>query len=132
MTITVLLYGTCCTSKKFPLYSSRFMQFVEKCQSLFIFIAFFLAIQEATFMQNTFLCSCFLFLVYNSLGYKNTVKIWYEIKLQEARLEAQQDAQYLLQGDVCFQSMNFYTFFCFGCKLLCHPITFHGFLSPFS
>ena len=42
-----------------------------------------------------------LFPVYTSLGYKNAVKAWYEIKLQEARLDAQQDAQYLLQGDVC-------------------------------
>ena len=56
-------------------------------------------------MQNTFLCSCFLFPVYTSLGYKNAVKAWYEIKLQEARLEAQQDAQYLLQGDVGIQGM---------------------------
>ena len=48
----------------------------------------------------------FFFPVYTSLGYKNAVKALYEIKLQEARLEAQQDAQYLLQGDVCFSCMK--------------------------
>lgn len=51
------------------------------------------------------------------------MKAWYEIKLQEARSEAQQDAQYLLQGDVCFQGMmqpfrEFLHFFCFVCELL--------------
>ena len=46
------------------------------------------------------------FPVYTSLGYKNAVKAWYEIKLQEARVEAQQDAQYLLQGDVCFSCIK--------------------------
>ena len=48
----------------------------------------------------------FSFPVYTSLQYKNAVKAWYEIKLQEARVEAQQDAQYLLQGDICFNCMK--------------------------
>ena len=48
----------------------------------------------------------FSFPVYTSLGYKKAVKAWYAIELQEARVEAQQDAQYLLQGDVCFNYMK--------------------------
>ena len=61
-----------------------------------IYAAYFSKIVNINFDQIS------LFPVYTSLGYKNAVKAWYEIKLQEARLEAQQDAQYLLQGDVCF------------------------------
>ena len=48
----------------------------------------------------------FFFPVYTSLGYKNAVETWYEIKLQEGRVEARQDALYLLQGDVSFSCMK--------------------------
>ena len=72
-----------------------------------IFIASFFAMQDTIYAGyfspvDTLQSFFFFFPVYTSLGYKNAVKAWYEIKLQEARLEAQQDAQYLLQGDVCF------------------------------
>ena len=63
-------------------------------------------ISAAYFSPVNTLQSFFFFFPVYTLGYKNTVKAWYEIKLQEARLEAQQDAQYRLQGDVCFSCMK--------------------------
>ena len=81
-----------------------------------------------------FSCSFSLFPVYTGIGYKNAVKVWYEVKLQEARLEAQQDAQYLLQGDVCYHCMKptISTCFIFVCKLVIHQIKFLAFFFPFS
>lgn len=76
------------------------------------------------FLMWTFFSHSFsLFPVY-ALGYKNVVKAWYEKKLQEARVNAQQEAQYPLKGDVCLncmkQSFREFLRFSFVWKLLMH------------
>ena len=43
--------------------------------------------------------------VFSTLGYKSAVRAVYELNLQAARMEVQQDPQYILHGDVSF---NYY------------------------
>ena len=103
--IFYLVYNT-----KFPQYS--LVVFIENLVIEFIYFHCLFPC-HAGYHLCSILFSCehtsvifFSFPVYTSLGYKNAVKAWYEIKLQEARVEAQQDTKYLLQGDVCFNCMK--------------------------